>query len=271
MVIIDSNKLLLISGPCQIESFEHSVAIATKLIELCKNKPITLVFKASYDKANRSSSSSVRGVGIDNGLEILSRVKKELNIPVLTDVHTPEEAFKAAEVVDIIQTPAFLCRQTDLLTACAKAALKYQRAINFKKGQFLSPHDVQFAIKKIQAIDTDIRLFLCERGSCFGYHDLVVDMRGLCIMKELGLPVVFDATHSVQSMGGATGVSGGSREFIFPLARAALACGVNGLFVETHENPSRAPSDGASMLPIELMDKFITQMLMIWSCSKDIV
>ena len=246
------NPLLIIAGPCQIESLDHCLMIAEKLVETCSKLGMNYVFKSSFDKANRTSLSGARGIGIDEGLKILGEVKSRLRIPVLTDIHNPEQATIAAEVADILQTPAFLCRQTDLLIAVGKTG----KPVNVKKGQFLAPADMQHVADKIASTGNQ-NIMLCERGSCFGYRDLVVDMRGLTTMRETGYPVIFDATHSVQSMGGAGGSSGGSREAVAPLARAAVAVGVDGVFIECHEQPERAPSDGASMLPLAEMSKLL--------------
>jgi 2-dehydro-3-deoxyphosphooctonate aldolase (KDO 8-P synthase) len=240
--------LLIIAGPCQIESREHTLRIASHLHKLTLDRGVNLVFKSSYDKANRTRLNSTRGLGIEEGLRILEEVKKVTGLPVLTDIHTPEEARAAAEVVDILQTPAFLCRQTDLLTAAGETG----RAINIKKGQFLPPQDMQFAAEKVASTGNK-NVLLCERGTCFGYRDLIVDMRSLLIMREIGYPVIFDATHSVQSMGGAGGSSGGLRDYVAPLVRGALAVGVDGLFIECHEDPDSAPSDGPSMLRLDSM------------------
>lgn len=255
--------LLLIAGPCQIESLEHCRKIAGALKELCQNKAVGLVFKSSFDKANRTSGKSMRGIGLEKGLEILGKIRSEFKIPVLTDVHAPEQAQAAAAVVDVLQIPAFLCRQTDLLVACAKTG----KAINIKKGQFLHPQDMAHVAQKI-ADTGNQKILLCERGSCFGYRDLVVDMRGLVQMKETGYPVIFDATHSVQSMGGESGQSGGSRANIQPLLRAALATGVHGIFVECHDNPSQAPSDGASMLPLDRMSDTLAMALTFFEAAR---
>lgn len=241
----DGQKLLLLAGPCQIESLEHCSMIAERLLEATAKLPINLVFKSSFDKANRTSINSVRGPGIEEGLEILAKLKEQTGVPLVTDIHLPEQAALAAEVVDILQIPAFLCRQTDLLIAAAKTG----KTINLKKGQFLPPEDMKHSLDKIKSSGND-NVMLCERGTCHGYRDLIVDMRSFVIMKSTGFPVVFDATHSVQSMGGAGGASGGSREYISPLTKAACAVGIDGLFIECHEEPARAPSDGASMLPL---------------------
>ncbi len=255
-------KLLLLSGPCQIESLDHCLMIAEYLIDITKSLPINLVFKSSFDKANRTSGKSQRGPGLEKGLEILAEVKKRTGLPVITDVHDAEQAQYAGNIVDILQIPAFLCRQTDLLIAAAETG----KCIHVKKGQFLAPQDMKWIIDKISSAGNQ-NILLCERGTCHGYRDLVVDMRSLVIMKQTGYPVIFDATHSVQSMGGGMGggdgQSGGSTEYIAPLARAAIAVGVDGLFVECHEEPKRAPSDGASMLPLSQMKEFLNQICTI--------
>ena len=258
------NPLLIIAGPCQIESLAHCLMIAEKLIEICSKLNLNYVFKSSFDKANRTSLSGERGIGIDEGLRILDEVRSRLQVPVLTDIHTPEQATLAAQVVDILQTPAFLCRQTDLLLAVGKTG----KPINVKKGQFLAPQDMKYVADKIASTGNK-NILLCERGSCFGYRDLVVDMRGLVTMREIGYPVIFDATHSVQSMGGAGGSSGGSRESVAPLARAAVAVGVAGVFLECHEQPERAPSDGASMLPLDDMQKLLATLNQLHKIAKD--
>ena len=244
--------LLLIAGPCQIESEEHSLQIAETLLELCQSRPLNLVFKSSFDKANRTSLAGKRGLGIEAGLAVLQTIREKLGIPVITDIHTPEQAQLASEVVDILQTPAFLCRQTDLLLAAGASG----KPVNVKKGQFLHPADMAHVAEKVASTGNE-KILLCERGTCFGYRDLVVDPRSLLIMKETGYPVVFDATHSVQQMGGAGGASGGSREYILPLVKAAVAVGVDGIFLECHERPERAPSDGASMLPLEQVERVL--------------
>lgn len=252
------SKLLLIAGPCQIESREHCLRIASALATLCGKYPINLLFKSSFDKANRTSRSGIRGPGIEEGLRVLETVRKECGVPVLTDIHTAEQAAMAAEVADAIQTPAFLCRQTDLLIAAGKTG----KTVNIKKGQFLPPEDMAFSAEKV-ASSGNKKIMLCERGICFGYRDLTVDMRSLIIMRNLGYPVVFDATHSVQNMGGKGGASGGNREFVLPLIRAAIAVGVDGIFVECHDNPDAAPSDGQSMLPLSQMEEVLKQALAV--------
>jgi 2-dehydro-3-deoxyphosphooctonate aldolase (KDO 8-P synthase) len=255
----DRKRLLIFSGPCQIESLDHSLFVAEKLQEACFGLPIDLVFKSSYDKANRTSLKGKRGLGLQEGLRILSEVKKRTSIPVLTDVHSPEEAILVAEVVDILQTPAFLCRQTELLVSVGRTG----KPINVKKGQFLPPEDMAYVAEKIASTGNE-KIFLCERGACFGYRDLVVDPRSLLIMKDTGYPVIFDATHSVQSMGGAGGKSGGHRRFVRPLAKAAVALGVDGIFMECHEQPERAPSDGPSMVPLSEMRSILEELSRFW-------
>lgn len=244
----------LIAGPCSMESMDHSLMMAEKLNALCHARGIDFVFKASFDKANRTSGDSPRGVGLDAALETFRRIKEQIGCPVLTDIHEAEQCAPVAEVVDILQIPAFLCRQTSLLQAAGESGA----CINIKKGQFLAPEDMEFAAEKVAACGNK-NILLTERGASFGYRNLVVDMRALVIMAETGYPVIFDATHSVQSPGGAGGKSGGKREFVPPLARAALAVGVAGLFIETHQDPDNAPSDGPNMLPLADMPAFLDQ------------
>jgi len=239
----ESAPLALIAGPCVLESEEHALWISRRIRDIAG----PFVFKASFDKANRSSVNSYRGPGIEDGLRILGEVRK-LGIPVLTDIHEPAQAEKAAEFVDILQIPAFLCRQTDLLVAAGRTG----KVINIKKGQFVAPGDIVNAAEKVASAGND-RIILTERGSSFGYNNLVVDMRGLAIMRRSGYPVVFDATHSVQLPGAAGSASGGQPEFIEPLARAAAGVGIAGLFVEVHESPERALSDGANALALDLL------------------
>ena len=245
-------NLLLIAGPCQIESLAHCLDIAVQLQEICRRYPVQLVFKSSYDKANRTSSKSVRGPGLQAGLEVLREVKSQTGLPICTDIHLPEQAAAAAAVADILQIPAFLCRQTDLLLAAAATG----RTINIKKGQFLHPSDMAMAAAKVASQDNH-KILLCERGTCFGYRDLVVDPRSFVLLAEAGYPVIFDATHSVQLMGAGGSASGGQRQFIAPLVRAAVAVGVDGLFIECHENPDQAPSDGPAMLPLSKMEEVL--------------
>nr|WP_279183937.1 3-deoxy-8-phosphooctulonate synthase [Acetobacter syzygii] len=245
---------VLIAGPCQIESPSHELETADALNEICQTAGVGLIYKSSYDKANRTSLSSARGVGLKDGLAILADIRQIYNLPVLTDVHTAEQCAPVAEVVDVLQIPAFLCRQTDLLLAAGQTGA----AINVKKGQFLAPWDMQHVAKKIASTGNQ-RVMLCERGTSFGYNTLINDMRGLPIMAQTGCPVVFDATHSVQQPGGLGGASGGQREFAPILSRAALAVGVAALFIETHENPDQAPSDGPNMLPIRSLPALLKQ------------
>lgn len=238
--------LALLCGPCVLESREHALRLAESITRVASGTGIPLVFKSSYDKANRTSLTGYRGVGLELGLRILGEVRRELNIPVVTDVHGLEEARTAAEVVDIIQIPAFLCRQTDLLVAAGKTG----KPIMVKKGQFMHPADMEYVVKKVASGGNE-QILLCERGSCFGYRELVVDFRSLEIMARSGYPVVFDATHSVQVMGGGGGVSSGNREFVQTLARAAVAVGIDALFLECHQAPDEAPSDGPNMVPLD--------------------
>ncbi|EHH68309.1 3-deoxy-8-phosphooctulonate synthase [Gluconobacter morbifer] len=246
---------VLISGPCQIESAQHAVEMADALSTLCREIGIGLIYKSSYDKANRSSVHAARGIGMDKGLEILAGIRERFDIPVLTDVHTPEQCAIAAEAVDVLQIPAFLCRQTDLLLAAGRTG----KAINVKKGQFLAPWDMKNVAAKIASTGND-RILLCDRGTSFGYNTLVSDMRGLPIMAQTGYPVVFDATHSVQQPGGLGAATGGQREFVEPLARAAASIGVSAVFIETHQDPDNAPSDGPTMVPLSQMRGLLTRL-----------
>jgi len=245
----------LITGPCQLESLNHARMMAEKIAEACAPTGTQFIFKASYDKANRSSISTQRGLGMDEGLSILSKIRDEFGCPILTDVHDAAQCAPAGEVVDIIQIPAFLCRQTDLLLAAGETGC----AINVKKGQFLAPWDMGNVAEKIASTGND-NIMLCDRGTSFGYNTLVSDFRGLPTMATTGYPVVFDATHSVQQPGGQGTTSGGQREFAPVLARAAVAVGVSALFIETHENPDTAPSDGPNMIPVHKMAQLIGQL-----------
>ena len=255
-----SNDLpfFLIAGPCSIESKDHAIDHAGKINEICKQLNLNFVYKSSFDKANRSSSLSSRGVGIDQGLNILSDVKKTFNIPLITDVHESYQCKDVANVVDIIQIPAFLCRQTDLLYAAAET----NKIINVKKGQFLAPWDMKNVLKKIVDYGND-QVLLTERGTSFGYNTLVSDMRAIPQMSQFGYPIIFDATHSVQQPGGMGITSGGQREFVPVLARAAIAIGVSGLFVEVHENPDDAPSDGPNMLKISELSALLSKLIQL--------
>lgn len=253
----------LISGPCQMESLEHARQIAGSLSETCARLSVPFIFKASYDKANRSSLQGERGLGMAAGLEILGMIREEFGCPVLTDVHETNQCSAAAEVCDILQIPAFLCRQTDLLLAAGATGC----AINIKKGQFLAPWDMENVAAKV-ASTGNTRIMLCERGTSFGYNTLVSDFRGLSIMAQTGYPVIFDATHSVQQPGGKGTSSGGQREFVAPLARAALAVGCAGLFIETHEDPDNAPSDGPNMVPLAQMSDMLKTLCEIDAVAK---
>jgi 2-dehydro-3-deoxyphosphooctonate aldolase (KDO 8-P synthase) len=241
--------LFLIAGPCVVESRQLQMDVAGELKAICADLEIPFIFKSSYDKANRSSHASYRGPGIDEGLRILADVRRHVGVPVLTDVHATEEIAAAAEVVDVLQTPAFLCRQTDFIQAAASAG----KPVNIKKGQFLAPDDMLQVVAKAKAASGADNVLVCERGASFGYHNLVADMRSLAIMRAAGCPVVFDATHSVQLPGGKGTSSGGQREFVPVLARAAVAAGVAGVFMETHPAPERALSDGPNAWPLARM------------------
>jgi 2-dehydro-3-deoxyphosphooctonate aldolase (KDO 8-P synthase) len=249
------NELVLIAGPCVIENLESTMAAAAFLKDLTDELQIPFIFKTSYDKANRTSLSSYRGPGLSKGLDIISTIKDKLGIHVLSDVHRFSEIAPAAQLLDVIQIPAFLCRQTDFVTAVSEAG----RPVNIKKGQFLAPWDVQHIIEKVLSTDNR-QIMVTERGTSFGYNNLVVDFRGLASMRALGWPVIFDATHSVQLPGGAGKVSGGQREFVPVLARAAVAAGVDGIFMEAHEDPDRALCDGPNSLPLERMRPLLKQL-----------
>lgn len=241
--------LFLIAGPCVVESRQMALDTAGELRQICAEIGMPFIYKSSYDKANRSSIKSFRGLGMDKGLEILAEVKKQIGVPVLTDVHEVDEIAAAAAVVDVLQTPAFLCRQTDFISAVASAG----RPVNIKKGQFLAPADMKNVVEKARAASGTDNIMVCERGVSFGYNNLVSDMRSLMVMRETGCPVVFDATHSVQLPGGQGSSSGGQREFVPVLARAAVASGIAGLFMETHPDPEKALSDGPNAWPLKHM------------------
>lgn len=253
--LYNSRSLFLISGPCVVEDEQLTFKIAQKIKEITKKLGIPFIFKASYKKANRTSGSSFRSIGVEKALEILGKIRYKLNIPVLTDIHSEMEAALASEYVDVLQIPAFLSRQTELLEAAGETG----RIINIKKGQFLSPEDMRFQIKKIENTGNK-KIIVTERGTSFGYHNLVVDMRSLAIMKKYNYPVVFDATHSIQLPSQVNGVSGGSPEFIFPIARAAVSAGINGVFIETHPEPSTALSDASSMLKLNKLETLLKQL-----------
>ena len=254
----DGKPLLLISGPCQIETRDHAFYCAETLASAAQKAGMNFVYKSSFDKANRTSMSAARGAGIEEGLRILADVKAEFNCPVLTDIHLPEQCAPVAEVCDILQIPAFLCRQTDLIVAAARTGA----VVNIKKGQFLAPWDMKHVAAKAVEAGNE-QLLLTERGTSFGYNTLVSDFRGLPQMASFGFPVIFDATHSVAQPGGLGGASGGQREFVSVLARAAVAVGVQGLFMESHQDPDNAPSDGPNMVPISDMPDLLGQLARI--------
>ncbi|MBB4192702.1 2-dehydro-3-deoxyphosphooctonate aldolase (KDO 8-P synthase) [Rhizobium aethiopicum] len=249
-------RLSLIAGPCQMESRDHAFMVAGTLKELCAKLDIGLVYKSSFDKANRTSLLAERGIGLEKGMEVFADLKKEFGFPVITDVHTAEQCAEVAKVVDVLQIPAFLCRQTDLLIAAARTG----RAVNVKKGQFLAPWDMKNVLKKLNASGNP-NVLLCERGASFGYNTLVSDMRSLPIMAAMGAPVIFDATHSVAQPGGQGDSSGGQREFVETLARAAVATGIAGVFLETHQDPDNAPSDGPNMVYLKDMPRLLEKLL----------
>jgi 2-dehydro-3-deoxyphosphooctonate aldolase (KDO 8-P synthase) len=256
-------RFFLIAGPCVIESEQSALDIAGTLKEITGSLGIPFIYKSSFDKANRTSGSSFRGLGMEKGLAILAKVRKEVGVPVLTDVHDISEIASVAAVVDVMQTPAFLCRQTDFIRACAQSG----KPVNFKKGQFLSPHEMLNVIQKARDAATEANLpdqfMVCERGASFGYNNLVSDMRSLAILRETNAPVVFDATHSVQLPGGQGGSSGGQREFVPVLARAAIAVGISGLFMETHPDPAKALSDGPNAVPLNRMKELLESLVAI--------
>ncbi len=259
------HPLFLIAGPCVIESRELAFEVAGSLRDMCQSLGVPFIFKASYDKANRSSGQSFRGMGRDKGLEILAAVRQELGVPVLTDVHEREDVAAVAAVVDVLQTPAFLCRQTDFIQAVASAG----KPVNIKKGQFLAPGDMKHVVDKARAASGNDNILVCERGVSFGYNNLVSDMRSLAILRQTQCPVVFDATHSVQLPGGLGQASGGQREFVPVLARAAVASGVAGLFMETHPRPEQALSDGPNAWPLARMKSLLETLVALDRLVKD--
>lgn len=263
-ITLGADRMVLFAGPCAAESYDICMETGAYVKELCDTLGIHYVFKASFDKANRTSAPSYRGPSMEAGLEILSRVKKDLGVPVVTDVHESFQCAQAAEVADVLQIPAFLCRQTDLLVAAAKTG----KAVKIKKGQFMAPADMKYALDKVRAAGNN-NVFLTERGASFGYHNLVVDMRSLPIMRQFA-PVVFDVTHSIQQPGGMGGRSGGQREFAPHLGRAAAAVGVDGFFIETHPHPEKALSDGPNMIPLEEMKEFIAMIKKHWDLSRSL-
>lgn len=257
-ITLGGDRLVLFSGPCAAESFDLCMETGSRVKAICLKLGIDYIFKSSFDKANRTAAGSYRGPSKEGGLEILARVKKELQVPVVTDVHESHQCAAVAEVVDVLQIPAFLCRQTDLL----KAAARTGKAVKIKKGQFMAPEDMKYAVDKVKEEGNE-NVFLTERGVSFGYHTLVVDMRSLPVMRQY-TPVIFDVTHSVQQPGGKGGSSGGQREFAPFLARAAAAVGVDGFFIETHPNPAQALSDGPNMIPLHEMEEFLTMVKSFW-------
>ena len=256
--ISNDKQICLIAGPCQLETEQHALDMAGKIAEIAKKHNLGFIYKTSFDKANRTSLKGKRGAGLENSLPVFDKIKKELGVPILTDVHSVEQCYTVANHVDIIQIPAFLCRQTDLLVAAAKT----NKIINVKKGQFLAPWDMTNVTKKISDSGNN-NILITERGASFGYNTLVNDMRSLPIMSKLGYPIVFDATHSVQQPGGLGDKSGGEREFVSHLSRAAVAVGVAAVFIETHQDPDKAPSDGANMLPLSHLDPLLNKLLQI--------
>ncbi|MFA6708545.1 MAG: 3-deoxy-8-phosphooctulonate synthase [Fusobacterium sp.] len=258
-------RFTLIAGPCAIENEEMSLMVAKKIKTICDKLGINYIFKSSFDKANRSSIHSYRGVGLEEGLRILSKVKSEVGVPVITDVHEPWQCEKVAKVVDMLQIPAFLCRQTDLIIAAGKTGLP----VNVKKGQFLAPWDMKNVVTKMDEIGNE-RLLLTERGNVFGYNNFIVDMRGLLEMRKLGVPVVFDATHSVQIPGGLSNCSGGNREYVFPLMKAALSVGVDAIFAEVHPDPDKAPCDGPNMLYLDDLEEVLEIAIKIDNIAKEL-
>lgn len=256
--IDDKHKLTFIAGPCVIESKKETLEIAAYLKDLASHYPVRFIFKASFDKANRTSIKSPRGPGLKKGLKILSEVKKKFKVPILSDVHCVEQIKYLKDVLDIIQIPAFLCRQTDLILAAAKT----KRVVNIKKGQFISPSDVKYIIEKIESTGNK-KILLTERGSCFGYNNLVVDFRSFLVMKKFGYPVIFDVTHSLQQPSARGGISGGDREFVKPLALAAIACGVDGLFMEVHPKPERALSDKYTSYPLAKLKGLLDEVIKV--------
>ena len=251
-ITVGNSEIFLIAGPCVIESEDLVMEVAGKMKKINKKQGIKYVFKASFDKANRTSINSFRGPGLEKGLEILSRVKSKYNLPIATDIHEPWQCKEASKVIDILQIPAFLCRQTDLLIAAAETG----KAVNIKKGQFLAPWDMKNVIKKFEEVGNP-NIMLCERGTTFGYNNLVVDMRALLEMRKLGYPIVFDATHSVQIPGGQGETTGGNREYVYPLMRSAAAIGIDGIFAEVHPDPDNAMSDGPNMLRLDKIEEVL--------------
>ncbi|HEY0049108.1 MAG TPA: 3-deoxy-8-phosphooctulonate synthase [Pyrinomonadaceae bacterium] len=263
-VTFGDGRLAFILGPCVVESAQHALFMAQEINDICKHAGVDFVYKSSFDKANRSSIESFRGGGIEFGLEVLAQVKEEINVPVITDVHETWQVEKVAEVADIIQIPAFLCRQTDLLIESAKSG----KAVNVKKGQFLSPWDAKNIVEKLQNAGGE-KILLTERGASFGYNNLVVDLRSFPIMRSFDVPVIFDVTHSLQLPGGLGKATGGQAEYIEHFARAGVACGVDAVFMEVHDNPAKAPSDGPNQLPLAQLEKLLSKLKAIHELIKD--
>ena len=263
VMLANDSPMALFAGPCVLESRAHGLEMSAALKEICESLKLGLVYKSSFDKANRTSISSARGIGFDEALPIFAEIREMTGLPVVTDVHEPNQCARAAEAVDVLQIPAFLCRQTDLLVAAAKTG----RVVKIKKGQFLAPWDMKNVVEKVVAAG-NANVLVTERGASFGYNTLVSDMRALPILEEIGAPVVFDATHSVQQPGGQGSTSGGERRFVPVLARAAVAVGVAGLFIETHDNPDKAPSDGPNMVPIKMLEGLLRELMEIDQLTK---
>lgn len=263
----NNKPFVLIAGPCQMESREHAFMVCGQLVEITKKLGIPFIYKSSFDKANRTSLKGKRGFGLENSLPVFADIKKEFGIPVLTDVHEREQCDEVASVVDVIQVPAFLCRQTDFLLACGEAAKKYNGMVNIKKGQFLAPWDMKNVAEKVASTGCD-KISLTDRGASFGYNTLVTDIRALPIMAETGYPVVIDATHSVQQPGGQGNSSGGNRDMVPYISRAAVAAGVAAVFAETHQDPDNAPSDGPCMVKLDHMEGLLSQLKAIDSIVK---
>ena len=254
-ISINGGSLILIAGPCVIEDKAQTLKLATSIRDIAQRCKMPFVFKASYDKANRTSVNSFRGPGLDEGLRVLADVKSEIGVPILTDVHEPSQVNAVAKIVDVLQIPAFLCRQTDLLTTAARTG----RVVNIKKGQFMSPHDMRYAVEKVTS-EGNSKVLVTERGTSFGYHNLVVDMRAFPILRTLGHPVIFDVTHSLQRPGAGNGVTSGQAEFIETLASAGVAAGVDGLFLEVHEEPTRAKSDAQNTLSLDQLEPLLVRL-----------
>lgn len=263
-VAFGDGRLSFLLGPCVVESLDHAIAMASAIKEICGRAGVGFVYKSSFDKANRSSIESFRGDGLDFGLGILAEVKEKLDVRIITDIHEPWQAARAAEVADILQIPAFLCRQTDLLVAAAETG----KAVNVKKGQFLSPWDAKNIVEKLRAAGCE-KILLTERGASFGYNNLVVDMRSFPVMRSFGVPVVFDVTHSLQLPGGLGKATGGQAEYIENFARAGVACGLDAVFMEVHDDPSRAPSDGPNQLPLNRLENLLVKLKQIHEIAKD--